>query len=249
MHLWPRASGGSNFSQKTPTHFQKPDASVAVCLRRFEFLTKNDHPLKARCACGCARIMSCVLHPEKWLHLNQLLTFVSASSSRSYLLETFVDLTSPLRSVLLREFETIQPGSPYASNAHGVSKWETHGTECGARRRGGLLLRKLLGRDGPAVVALRNESGVGSRSGSAGARRRSKALAAGAGSENSLIDGTPHTAAGLRAVATLVAGLSAGFLMAPVSSTEASAPDSAAGMSFLRGVNLDMARPRPLSAT
>ena len=87
--------------------------------------------------------------------------FVSASSSRSYLLKTFVDLTSPLRSVLLREFETIQSGWPYASNAHGVSKWETHGTECGARRRGGLLLRKLLGRDGPAVVALRNESGVG----------------------------------------------------------------------------------------
>ena len=51
------------------------------------------------------------------------LTFVSASSSRSYLLETFVDLTSPLRSVLLREFETIQSGSPYASNAHGVSQW------------------------------------------------------------------------------------------------------------------------------
>ena len=75
------------------------------------------------------------------------LTFVSASSSRSYLLETFVDLTSPLRSVLLREFETIQSGSPYASNAHGVSKWETHGTECGARRRGGLLLWKLLGRE------------------------------------------------------------------------------------------------------
>ena len=90
------------------------------------------------------------------------LTFVSASSSRSYLLETFVDLTSPLRSVLLREFETIQSGSPYASNA----RWgqsvgpQTHGTECGARRRGGLLLWKLLGRDGPAVVALRNESGV-----------------------------------------------------------------------------------------
>ena len=89
------------------------------------------------------------------------LTFVSTSSSRSYLLETVVDLTSPLRSVLLREFETIQSGWPYASNAHGVSKWETHGTECGARRRGGLLLWKLLGRDGPAVVALRNESGVG----------------------------------------------------------------------------------------
>jgi len=94
-------------------------------------------------------------------------TFVSTSSSRSYLLETFVDLTSPLRSVLLREFETIQSGSPYASNA----RWgqsvgpQTHGTECGARRRGGLLLWKLLGRDGPAVVALRNESGVGSRSG------------------------------------------------------------------------------------
>ena len=50
-------------------------------------------------------------------------TFVSTSSSRSYLLETFVDLTSPLRSVLLREFETIQSGSPYASNAHGVSQW------------------------------------------------------------------------------------------------------------------------------
>ena len=45
------------------------------------------------------------------------LTFVSTSSSRSNLLETFVDLTSPLRSVLLREFEAIQSGSPYASNA------------------------------------------------------------------------------------------------------------------------------------
>ena len=68
-------------------------------------------------------------------------TFVSTSSSRSYLLETFVDLTSPLRSVLLREFETIQSGSPYASNA----RWgqsvgpQTHGTECGARRRVGFL--------------------------------------------------------------------------------------------------------------
>ena len=57
-------------------------------------------------------------------------TFVSTSSSRSYLLETFVDLTSPLRSVLLREFETIQSDSPYASNA----RWgqsvgpQTHGT-------------------------------------------------------------------------------------------------------------------------
>ena len=51
------------------------------------------------------------------------LTFVSTSSSRSYLLETFVDLTSPLRSVLLREFETIQSGSPYAPNARdGVSQ-------------------------------------------------------------------------------------------------------------------------------
>ena len=45
------------------------------------------------------------------------LTFVSTSSSRAYLLETFVDVTSPLRSVLLREVETIQSGSPYASNA------------------------------------------------------------------------------------------------------------------------------------
>ena len=45
------------------------------------------------------------------------LTFVSASSSRSYLLKTFVDLTSPLRSVLLREVETVQLGSPYASKA------------------------------------------------------------------------------------------------------------------------------------
>ena len=40
--------------------------------------------------------------------------FVSASSSRSYLLKTFVDLTAPLRSVLLREFETVQSASPYA---------------------------------------------------------------------------------------------------------------------------------------
>ena len=100
------------------------------------------------------------------------LTFVSTSSSRSYLLETFVDLTSPVRSVFLREFETsIQSGSPYASNA----RWgqsvgpQTYGTECGARRRVGLLLWKLLGRDGPAVVALRVERGMGSQSGSAGA--------------------------------------------------------------------------------
>ena len=49
-------------------------------------------------------------------------SFVSTLSSRSYLLETFVDVTSPLRSVLLREVETIQSG-PYASNAHGVSQW------------------------------------------------------------------------------------------------------------------------------
>ena len=41
------------------------------------------------------------------------LTLVSASSSRSYLLKTFVDLTSPLRSVLLREVETVQSASPY----------------------------------------------------------------------------------------------------------------------------------------
>ena len=87
--------------------------------------------------------------------------FVSASSSRSYLLKTFVDLTSPLRSVLLREFETIQSGSPYASNA----RWgqsvgpQTHGTECGARRRGGLLLWKLRGRDDPVGVALRIDTG------------------------------------------------------------------------------------------
>mmetsp|Transcript_36462 Transcript_36462/g.118587 ORF Transcript_36462/g.118587 Transcript_36462/m.118587 type:complete len:291 (-) Transcript_36462:51-923(-) len=60
---------------------------------------------------------------------------------------------------------------------------------------------------------------------------------AGSASGNSLVDGSgaPPAAAGLRAVATLVTGLSAGsFLMAPVSSTEASAPHSAAGMSFLR---------------
>ena len=37
--------------------------------------------------------------------------FVSASSSRPYLLKTFVDLTSPLRSALLREVETAQSGS------------------------------------------------------------------------------------------------------------------------------------------
>ena len=39
--------------------------------------------------------------------------FVSASSSRPYLLKTFVGLTSPLRSVLLREVETVQSASPY----------------------------------------------------------------------------------------------------------------------------------------
>ena len=66
-----------------------------------------------------------------------------------------------------------------------------------------------------------------------GPRRRSKALAAGAGfsSGTSLIidSGAPPAAAGLRAVATLVTGLSAGpFLMTPVSSTEASAPVFAA---------------------
>jgi len=66
--------------------------------------------------------------------------------------------------------------------------------------------------------------------------RQSPAGAAGSSFGNSLIDGSgaPPASAGLRAVATSVAGLSAGFLMAPVSSTEASAPDSAAGMSFLR---------------
>ena len=72
------------------------------------------------------------------------LTFVSASSSRSYLLETFVDLTSPLRSVLLREFETIQSGWPYASNAHGVSQWETHGTECALAAGAGFSLGNSL---------------------------------------------------------------------------------------------------------
>ena len=39
------------------------------------------------------------------------LPFSFVSSSRSYLLETDVDLTSPLRSVLLREVETIQSAS------------------------------------------------------------------------------------------------------------------------------------------
>ena len=93
------------------------------------------------------------------------LTFVS-TSSKSYLLEAFVGLTSPLRSVLLREVETVQSGSHYASKAgwgQGVGR-QTHGAEC-------------------------------------------QALAAGAGSGNSLIDGTPQTAAGLRAVATLGEGV------------------------------------------
>ena len=72
-----------------------------------------------------------------------------------------MDLTSPLRSVLLREFETYQSGSPYASNAgwgQAVGP-QTHGTDCGARRRGGLLLWKLLGRDDPVGVALRIDTG------------------------------------------------------------------------------------------
>ena len=48
-----------------------------------------------------------------------------------------------------------------------------HRSVRGAHRRGELLRwRRLLGRDGPVGVALRNESGVGSRSGSADARRR-----------------------------------------------------------------------------
>ena len=90
------------------------------------------------------------------------LTFVSASSSRSYLLKTFVDLTSPLRSVLLREVETVQSASPYAMNGgtgSGSGSVDARRRMMqGARRRGGLLtLRKLLGRDGPVGVALRNE--------------------------------------------------------------------------------------------
>mmetsp|Transcript_26565 Transcript_26565/g.85412 ORF Transcript_26565/g.85412 Transcript_26565/m.85412 type:complete len:270 (+) Transcript_26565:1062-1871(+) len=118
--------------------------------------------------------------------------FVSASSSRSYLLKTFVDLTSPLRSVFLREFEAIQSGSP-----------------AGAGFSFGNSLAETVQPASPAW--------------------------AGFSSGNSLIDGSgaPPAAAGLRAVATLVAGLSAGsFLMTPVSSKEASVPDLAAA--FLR---------------
>ena len=95
--------------------------------------------------------------------------FVSASSSRPYLLKTFVGLTSPLRSVLLREVETVQSASPYAMNGgtgSGSGSVDARRRMMqGARRRGGLLtLRKLLGRDGPVGVALRNEErgqGVG----------------------------------------------------------------------------------------
>ena len=47
-----------------------------------------------------------------------------------------------------------------------------HRSVRGAHRRGELLPWSLLGRDGPVGVALRNESGVGSRGGSADARRR-----------------------------------------------------------------------------
>ena len=99
--------------------------------------------------------------------------FVSASSSRSYLLKTFVDLTSPLRSVLLREFETIQSGSPYASNAHGVSQWVRRRTAqnaalaAGAGFSFGNSLAETVQPSSPYAM----ESGVGSRSGSAGARR------------------------------------------------------------------------------
>ena len=61
--------------------------------------------------------------------------FVSASSSRSYLLKTFVDLTSPLRSVLLREFETVQSASPYAMKRRdGVREWVRRRTAQNARR-------------------------------------------------------------------------------------------------------------------
>ena len=62
-----------------------------------------------------------------------------------------------------------------------------------------------------------------------------KALAAGAGSSsgNSLIDGSgaPPAVTGLKAGASSVTGLSAGSFLVP---KEASAPDFAAGMPFLR---------------
>ena len=64
------------------------------------------------------------------------LTFVSTSSSRPYLLETFVDLTSPLRSVLLREFETVQSASPYAMKRRdGVREWVRRRTARNDARR------------------------------------------------------------------------------------------------------------------
>ena len=50
------------------------------------------------------------------------LTFVSTSSSRSYLLETVVDLTSPLRPLLRRGFDgVVQSAMPCAAQAVGVN--------------------------------------------------------------------------------------------------------------------------------
>ena len=61
-------------------------------------------------------------------------SFVSTLSIRSYLLETDVDLTSPLRSVLLREVETIQSASPYAMKRRdGVREWVRRRTAQNAR--------------------------------------------------------------------------------------------------------------------
>jgi len=56
-------------------------------------------------------------------------SFVSTLSIRSY-----VDLTSPLRSVLLREVETIQSASPYAMKRRdGVREWVRRRTAQNAR--------------------------------------------------------------------------------------------------------------------
>ena len=104
-------------------------------------------------------------------------SFVSTLSIRSYLLETDVDLTSPLRSVLLREFETIQSGSSYASNANGVSQWVRRRTAqnaalaAGAGFSFGNSLAETVQPSSPYAMKAGWGKGVGRRAHGAEARR------------------------------------------------------------------------------
>ena len=77
-------------------------------------------------------------------------TFVSTSSSRSYLLETFVDLTSPLLRPLWRGFDGVVQSAMSCTRASSgcINSWALASrVHRGlAYRRGGRLRRKLLDR-------------------------------------------------------------------------------------------------------